>query len=133
MRDEAQDLDCVLVRAATIGGWYTLERRDHTNERVTVRTEYGSALTYSGRIVPDLMSCVEGTANEWLAIADAIERGASESFRSCEAIRTDDGYAFCSPRNSNGNAAHLTLDAARRVAANIRETIDLTTTDQATP
>lgn len=45
-------------------------------------------------------TCVEGTTEEWIAIARAILEGKDESFRRCAAHLRNGYYEFNSPRNS---------------------------------
>jgi hypothetical protein len=59
-----------------------------------VLTDENGRDEYSGGAI------VEGTAGEWLAIADAIEAGRGESFRRCAARRGTHYWTFSSPRNS---------------------------------
>lgn len=65
---------------------------------------------------------VEGTAEEMLAIAKAIETGESVSFGRCAAERVNDGYEFYSPRNSAmGTEGLVSTEEALELAADIRE------------
>ncbi len=64
---------------------------------------------------------VEGTAEEMLAIAEAIEIGGSVSFRRCAALETKDGYELYSPLNSMGTNGLVSTEEALELAADIRE------------
>jgi hypothetical protein len=115
---DPQDIDCVLVRSDDMPDWYTLERRHHDHVYSLVKTEYGNALAYSGRLGN---ACIEGHAHEWRMIANAIDRDESADFKRCAAIRTKDGYEFSSPRNST--ATLLTVECAQRIAAEIKQVL----------
>lgn len=65
---------------------------------------------------------IEGTAEEMLAIAKAIETGENVSFGRCAAERVSDGYEFYSPRNSAmGTEGLVSTEEALELAADIRE------------
>ena len=103
-----------------IGDWYTIEKAEHDGKMGMVPTEYGFAITYSGRISD---ADVEGTAAEMLSIADAIERRGEASHGRCE-VRIDGQRAFfCSPRNSERDG-EVSLAEADALAAEIRAMLE---------
>jgi hypothetical protein len=55
---------------------------------------------------------IEGTADEWLLIAGAIEAGAPRAFDRVAFYPTEGGGTFRSPRNSTGERDHVHLTAA---------------------
>lgn len=65
-------------------------------------------------------ACVEGTTEEWRAIAEALRKGESVRFRRC-AVHWLDAVTFllCSPRNTLGNAARLSGHAKANELADI--------------
>lgn len=72
---------------------------------------------------------VEGDAEEWLAIADAIRGGVLRvSFKRCGVYPDPDGFVFWSPRNSVGDrdSQRLTREEALALEASIRATLPLT-------
>jgi len=112
-------MKCVLSKCDSIDNWWLIERAEHDGRRWFERTEFGAALRCSSRLGN---ADIEGTGEEMLAIASAIERGESEDFRRCAAERTSDGYLMSSPRNSleptlisHEEAADLAADIRRKV------------------
>lgn len=121
----AQDFDCALVRGF-LGDpdhdWFVLERKEHDGREWQVATPYGTAYCYSARLEP--FSTIEGCGQEWLEIADAIESGGSSVSKRCAAERTEHGYLFSSPRNTEpGNEVLMSFGAARRIAEEIRRVV----------
>jgi len=93
--------------------WWTIERADHDGSHgLEPLGDIGLAFTYSGRITN---ADVEGNSDEMKAIAEAILRGESESFRRCAAYKQGDHYLFNSPRNSM-YSARVPMAEARRFA-----------------
>lgn len=105
-----------LKKSKYMDDWYTIELAEHENKYWSEPTEYGSTLMYSGRISD---ACVEGTAEEMLAIADAIDNKTSVSFKRCAVNITYSEVRFRSPRNSkkDGIVSHA---EASELAAKIR-------------
>jgi hypothetical protein len=117
MKTKSVDVALTVVNASeSIPGWWTIERAAHDGRVWLEPTEYGMALMTAGRISD---ADVEGSEEEMLAIAAAIEaRGEFEAKR-C-AVKVADGRAeFWSPRNSM-TIASVPLPAADELAAEIR-------------
>jgi hypothetical protein len=100
--------------------WYTIEKADHDGSYGMRPTQYGFAMTYSGRISN---ADVEGTAAEMLSIAEAIEKRGEVSHTRCE-VRVEGQRAyFCSPRNSTCDGV-VSLAEADELAAEIRALLE---------
>jgi len=70
---------------------------------------------------------IEGTAEEWNAIADAIESDRDAGFKRCAVFRLADGsYGVSSPRNSVSHTA-ITRTEAIALAAEIRRVVGAAT------
>ena len=98
-----------LEKSDWLEDWYTIEKAEH-NHAAWLQPIAGNGLTFmhSGRISD---ACVEGTAQEMLAIAQAIKDRGAVDFRRC-AVRVKNGTAyFCSPRNSLEDAEIPLADA----------------------
>jgi hypothetical protein len=104
-----------------LADWYTIEWAEHEQRGWLERTG-PSSLSYrwSGRVSD---ADVEGTAAEMLAIAEAIERRGSVSFKRCAARRVENTYALSSPRNSQDPGV-ISWAQAQQLAATIRTTLD---------
>jgi hypothetical protein len=90
----------------------------------------GSSLTSTARISD---ADVEGTGDEMLAIADAIERGEPVGFKRCAVKPIEGGgFALRSPRNSQEPGA-ITAKQAAGLVASIRATVRLGITAEPTP
>ncbi len=96
--------------------WYTIELAEHENKRWEEPTKYGFKLMYSGRISN---ACVEGTAEEMLAIAEAIEKRSRVSFKRCSVVIDNNSAYFMSPRNSS-TSGFCTLAEADELAVEIK-------------
>ena len=96
--------------------WYTIEQAAHSGAVGMAATSYGFALTYAGRISD---ADVEGSAEEMLSIADAIERRANISHKRCAVSVDGDRVSFRSPRNSQRDGI-VSLAEADELAAEIR-------------
>lgn len=109
-----------LVKSDSLGDWYTIEKAEHENRHWMASVDIGGypcmSLMYSGRISD---ACVEGTAAEMLAIAEAIERREEESFKRCAVDARTDRVEFWSPRNSQRHGI-VSREAADELAAQIR-------------
>ena len=107
----------VLRKSDCLDDWYVIERRDHDGREWMEHTECGETWMRSARLIPH--SCIEGTAEHMLAIADAIQRRSEHEEKRC-AVQADCGdAAFWSPRNSNGDVCIVTLADADELAAQI--------------
>lgn len=72
---------------------------------------------------------VEGTAEEWRAVADALTTGESVSFKRLSAKKDGNDYLFCSPRNTQGRSARLCgHEQAAKLAEAIYRVLDATET-----
>ena len=80
-------------------GWFTVVRAEHDGREWFEQTGPNSArFMCSERLSPE--ACVEGSADEMLAIAHAIKDYRAVKFDRC-AVHVDGGFAyFHSPRNS---------------------------------
>lgn len=121
-------MKCTVNKSDNMGDWWTIDRAEHDGRHWMERTEYGMALMCSSRLGN---ADIEGTAAEMLAIAAAIERGESESFRRCAAKHTADGYLMSSPRNSL-EPTLITHDEAKELAADIRAKVTIPASDEST-
>lgn len=114
------DAELTVTKSESLDDWWLIERKDHDGRVRFEPTDYGATLRASSRITN---ADIEGTAAEMLAIADAIESGASAGFRRCSAGRRSDGaYELQSPRNST-YAAVIPLESAQRLAQVIRSKV----------
>lgn len=106
----------ILKKSENLDDWYTIELAEHENKYWSEPTEYGSTLMYSGRISD---ACVEGSAAEMLAIADAIDQHKRVSFKRCAVNYNYNNVEFYSPRNSKkpGSCSHA---EASELATKIR-------------
>lgn len=100
------------------GDWFTIERAEHDNEFGLEPTDDPDchAVTYTGRISD---ADVEGSAEEMLSIAEAIEKRGSCSFKRCAVSVEGDIVRFRSPRNSMRSGI-VRLEDADALAAEIR-------------
>lgn len=98
--------------------WYTIERAHHARKfGMQPDPELGCMMvTYSGRISD---ADVEGTAEEMLSIAEAIEQRGSCSHGRCAVSVEGDLVSFRSPRNSRRDGV-VRLEDADALAAEIR-------------
>lgn len=98
-----------LQKSDWLEDWYTIERAEHENcQWLAPIGGNGLQLMYSGRISD---ACVEGTAEEMRAIAEAIKARGSASFNRCAVQVKGDVAYFCSPRNSTRDAEIPLADA----------------------
>lgn len=110
----------VVCRAGSLGCWYVIERAEHSDTFQLVPTNYGSvALWYSGRISD---ADVEGTAEDMLGIATAIETGDSFSANRCAVSPRGADFVFHSPRNSRKYAL-VKREHALTLAKQIKELV----------
>lgn len=104
-------------------GLYTIERAEHENKFWFDIVKEESGFTYhramhSGRFSD--YADVEGSAEEMLAIAEAIEKRTSVAFKRCAVYVLGEEVAFKSPRNST-RPGKCSLAEADELAAEIRE------------
>ena len=110
------------VKSENIGDWYTIEKAEHEHRTWLEPMGHNAmALRCSSRISD---ADVEGTREEMLGIADAIEkRELSESGYRCAVDARTERVQFWSPRNSVRPGV-VSLEEADELAAQIRR--DLT-------
>lgn len=96
--------------------WYVIERAEHDGRQWLEPYEHGLALRCSSRFSD---ADVEGSADQMMAIAVAIEMGARVKFKRCAVDATGDLVRFWSPRNSQ-EAGVCRFDEATELAAQIR-------------
>lgn len=108
-----------------MGDWWVLERESHDGRDWIEPTGPNSGgLRCSSRLDPS--ADVEGPAEQWLSIAEALENGQDAFFKRC-AVRWKDGLAsITSPRNSSRDA-WVTQATARHLASEIRRKLKGTT------
>lgn len=109
-----------IKKSDSIGDWYIIERAEHDG-RTWLESEGPNAMSLrcSSRFSD---ADVEGDGVEMLAIAEAIEKRSTESFRRCAVDATKEPVTFSSPRNSQTDG-ECTLAEADELAALIRKTI----------
>jgi len=117
----AESVKLTIEKIDALSDWYVLRRVGVEPNGRDVPTQNGFAYERDDRIEP--RSDVEGTAAEWLAIADGITGRMDTSFRRCEVVCIADGMGICSPRNSNIEAPVVTLESADCLAAEIRRVL----------
>lgn len=100
--------------------WWTIERVEHDGREwmAPIPGSLGSMQFMRSARPSD--SCIEGYAAEMIAIADAIQKGESASFKRCAAELVGDHYELYSPRNTQGDHAILTMEEAHELALDIR-------------
>lgn len=69
-------------------------------------------------------ACIEGSANEMLQIASAIEKNESIHFRRCGVTMNEFRARFFSPRNSQGDYGTIGLREAAELAKQIKLLLD---------
>lgn len=111
----------IVDKSAVLGDWWTIELYVHSHREWLKPEEHGFSYQYSGRIA----DCdVEGTSQEMLEIAKAIEGRGEYAARRC-AVKVDGEIVyFWSPRNSReGREGKTSIEYALDLAKKIRETI----------
>jgi hypothetical protein len=109
----ADDIRCTIMPGLSLDDWWVLEKeRDKNVYDLLTRG-------WSGRITN---ADIEGTSEEWKAIAEGIEQKSARISFKRVAMHTndDDTIAIWSPRNSTYHA-ELTADAAAHLAREIRK------------
>lgn len=108
-------------RSDALSDWYVIERAEHDGRAwFEPLGHHSMALRCSSRFSD---ADVEGTAEEMRAIADAIEKRATVSFRRCAVSVQGESVLFWSPRNSMKDGIVLYTEAAE-LAALIRKELD---------
>lgn len=88
----------VLNKSDVLDDWYTIIRAEHDGHTWLQPVRGGGFQYMCSERISD--ACVEGTAEEMIAIANAIKSRENVEFRRCEVRFEDDGVHFSSPRNS---------------------------------
>jgi hypothetical protein len=118
--EEFIDVNQALTLRESMDGWYCIEKKEHENEmgfRPFGPPGLGGMALYSSARPSD--ADVEGTAEEMLDIAQAIDERGSFSAKRC-AVRVEGDFAyFCSPRNSMQDA-RVPFHHARDLAVEIK-------------
>lgn len=100
-----------------LGDWYTIVRAEHDGREWTEQTGPNSSrFMCSERLSPE--ACIEGHADEMLAVADAIKERGAVSFKRVAVHFDSDGAHFHSPKNSERDAV-VTVNEADELAAQI--------------
>jgi hypothetical protein len=108
-----------LRHCEVLGDWYVIELAEHDGKQWLERTGQNiSALRCSSRLSD---ADIEGTAEQMLSIAEAIEARGSAHHRRCAVSVYGDRVTLCSPRNSQRDGV-CTLAEADALAALIRAT-----------
>ena len=83
--------------------WYTIVRAEHDGHQWWESDWHNrKRFMTSERLSPE--ACIEGDANEMLAVAKAIKKRSPVSFKRVAVHFEPDGVHFCSPRNSDHDA-----------------------------
>lgn len=100
--------------------WYTVIRAEHDGREWYEEVDKDCfAFRCSERLSPD--ACIEGTAEEMLAVADAIKYRGMASFKRVAVEFNSNGFIFWSPKNSQHDAFVQTEDADRFAYEVIKE------------
>lgn len=99
--------------------YFVISKRDHEHMKWYETRGYCKVICLSSRISD---CCVEGPADEMLAIANAIEKRTSVSFNRCECIHVEGGFEFSSPRNSKYPVL-IPYEFVLPLAENIRDAV----------
>ena len=130
-------MKCILVKSDPDNpdyDWYCIERAEHDGREWMRRTGPNSqAFMRSARLGEgDNNYCIEGTAFEMLAIAEAIEQKKSARFKRCAATFAMEGYEMESPRNSRAPVL-VSHSEASELAADIRQKIHAAQCEEGKP
>lgn len=107
-----------LNHVEALGDWYTIVRAEHDGREWMEHTGPNSSrFMCSERLSPE--ACIEGDAYEMLAVAEAIKKRSSVSFKRVAVSFEADGAHFSSPKNSRRDAV-VTVEEADDLAAQIR-------------
>lgn len=94
--------------------WFTIIRAEHDGKDWLEQVGPNSQrFMRSERLSPE--ACIEGPADEMIAIASAIKARRSASFGRCAVRFEDDGVHFWSPRNSQHDGV-VTIEEADEFA-----------------
>lgn len=106
-----------LVRNEDMGDWYTIERAEHDGREWLQSTGRNSMSVMRSARISD--ADVEGTAEEMLGIAEAIEKRGTYEAKRCAVAVGSVTASFWSPRNSQTRGT-VSLAEADELAAAIR-------------
>ena len=107
---------CQLIASDNLDDWYTIERLEHDGRTWMEPMPGGASFMMSARPSD---ACIEGTSEEMLSIAYAINRGEEAKFKRCAAtVNYDGNYNLWSPRNSMQPEV-VTLEEAKELADDI--------------
>lgn len=109
-------MNCTLNKIDSSYDWWCIERAEHDGREWMDRFPGGVVFMRASRLGN---ADIEGTGDEMLAIAEAIERAESAAFKRCAARHTTKGYLMSSPRNSTQSTL-ITHDEAKALAVDIR-------------
>lgn len=99
-----------LEKSDFLDDWYTIVRAEHDGRDWMEETGPNSARYMSSeRLSPE--ACIEGTANEILAIANAIKSRGSAHFKRCSVVVEGGVSYFRSPKNSEHDTAIHLIEA----------------------
>lgn len=100
----------VLRKSEHIDDWYTIVRAEHDGLEWIEHTGPNSMrFMCSERLSPE--ACIEGNADEMLAMANAIRSRKAVLFKRCAVHFERDGAHFSSPKNSERDAVVPVEDA----------------------
>ena len=100
-----------------LGDWYTIVRAEHDGREWMEETGPNSSrFMMSERLSPE--ACIEGPAEHMLALAMAIKKRKSVSFKRCAVHFASDGAHFSSPKNSERDAV-VPVECADEFAAQV--------------
>lgn len=111
-----------LVRCEELPDWYVIERAEHDGCEWLEEDGPGQGSLHRSARFSDNAD-VEGTSDEMRAIADAIERRTSVSYKRCAVAVYEDRIEFESPRNSRSPGVVSPAEAAG-LAEEIRSKLD---------
>lgn len=113
-------MKCTVRKSDNLSDWYVIERAEHDGREWLAPISGGMAFMRSARISD---ADVEGTAEEMLAIADAIQGSEDIEFKRCAIRWQPNGFVeVWSPRNSM-RPERISGDDARHLATEIRRVV----------
>lgn len=107
----------VLSKSEHMDDWYAIVRAEHDGREWMEETKPNcSRFMMSERLSPE--ACIEGPAEHMIALARAIQKRGSVSFKRCEVHFEADGAHFSSPKNSERDAV-VPVEHADEFAAQV--------------
>jgi hypothetical protein len=116
----AENIQLTIRKSSCMDDWYLIERKYHDGKEWFNKIPGGSELCCSSRIGN---ADIEGTGEEMLSIAKAIDEMKNIGFRRCAVEFTKDGVLFASPRNTIDTGPSVTLDNAKALSLEIKSLI----------